>query len=115
VSIASARDEIRRRRKLVPIGVDPLKGPWRCLSTGGDYSHELHMTDVGEVVCSTCRGKYSRDHCWATNRVRQSLGLAKQATPEPEAAIGSLSWLDVAREAATSREPKQPNNHFQKE
>jgi hypothetical protein len=83
VTIASARDEIRRRRHLTPIGVDPLLGPWRCLSTDGSYAHEIHM-DNAAIVCSTCRRKYGRGQCWATNRVRQSLGLARGAPPEPD-------------------------------
>jgi hypothetical protein len=83
MSIASARAEIRRRRKLVPVG-DPLKGPWKALSTGGTYVHEMHMDSAGEIVCSTCLAQHGRRTCWATARVLQSLGQAKQATPEPE-------------------------------
>ena len=106
MSIKTAKDEIRRRRHLVPLG-DPLRGPWRCLSTDASYAHELHMDSAGEIVCSTCRGKFGRGSCWASARVRESLGPANPATPEPEPepAIGSLSWLDVAREAATTTEP----------
>jgi hypothetical protein len=52
MSIASARDEIRRRRKLVPVGADPLVGPWRILSTSGDYSHELRLDNAGVVTSS---------------------------------------------------------------
>jgi hypothetical protein len=107
VSIASARDEIRRRRKLRPIG-DPLAGPWKALSTGGTYVHEMHLDPAGAVVCSTCRGKYGRGRCWATARVVESLGLAPDAAPEPEPAVGSLSWRDVAREAGTDPCTKQP-------
>jgi hypothetical protein len=112
VSIASARDEIRRRRHLVPLG-DPLKGPrWRILSTGGEYSHELRKDEAGDIRCDTCMSRHGRRTCWASARVLDSLGLAKPATPEPEPAVGSLSWLEVAREAATTTEPKQPKPIF---
>ena len=106
MSIASAREEIRRRRKLVPIGVDPLAGPWRILSTSGDYSHDLHLDPAGVVTCSTCRSKYGRGQCWATERVRLSLGQAKppEVAAEPEPAVGSLSWRQVVQESA-ERQP----------
>jgi len=111
VSIASARDEIRRRRKLVPIGVDPLKGPWRILSTGGDYSHELHLDGAGAVTCGTCWTRHGRRLCWASRRVVESLGLAPDAAPEPEPDVGTLSWLDVVRESrdrSATQTAKQP-------
>jgi hypothetical protein len=108
VSIASAREEIRRRRKLVPIGVDPLAGPWRILSTGGDSSHELRKDEAGDIRCDTCMSRHGRRTCWATARLLDSLG---QATPEPapEPAIGSLSWRDVFRDAGTDPQTTQPN------
>jgi len=106
MSIASAREEIRRRRKLVPTGPDPLAGPWQCLSTDGTYRHLLHLDSAGAVTCSTCRSKYGRGQCWATERVRLSLGQAKppEVAAEPEPAVGSLSWRQVVQESA-ERQP----------
>ena len=106
MSVRSGIAAIRAARKLVPVGDDPLKGPWRILSTSGDYSHELHLDPAGVVVCSTCRSKYGRGQCWATERVRLSLGQAKppEVAAEPEPAVGSLSWRQVVQESA-ERQP----------
>jgi hypothetical protein len=112
MSVRSGIAAIRAARKLVPVGDDPLAGPWRILSTSGEYSHELHLNGAGVVTCSTCRSRHGRSTCWASRRVVESLGLAPDAAPEPAPAVGSLSWLDVAREAATTTEPNNPNNHF---
>ena len=110
MSIASARDEIRRRRKLVPIGPDPLLGPWRILSTSGDYSHELRKDGSGEIRCDTCMSRYGRLSCWASARVVQSLGQARPEAPsEPdEPAVGSLSWRQTFDAAASAKRHPGP-------
>jgi hypothetical protein len=112
MTIASARDEIRRRRHLTPIGVDPLAGPWRILSTGGDYSHELHLADVGAVTCSTCLARHGRRTCWATDRVLQSLGQAKVSEAgDLSDKSEKLSWrsaFDEARRHRSCRDPQAP-------
>ena len=105
MSIKTAKDEIRRRRHLVPLG-DPLRGPWRCLSTDASYAHELHMDSAGEIVCSTCRGKFGRGSCWASARVRESLGRADYLVPDnPEPELGS--WRAAFDEDRRRREEQQ--------
>jgi hypothetical protein len=86
MSVRSGIAAIRAARKLVPdVGADPLVGPWQCLSTDGSYRHLLHWDPARETVtCSTCHSRHGRLTCWATARVLDSLGPAKQATPEPE-------------------------------
>jgi len=109
VSIASARDEIRRRRKLVPVGADPLKGPWRILSTGGDYSHELHLNTDCEVTCSTCQSRHGRRTCWATARVLESLGQGGHSPGNnPEPGVGSLSWRQLHDEVTSAKRRPGP-------
>jgi hypothetical protein len=103
MSIKTAKDEIRRRRHLVPLG-DPLKGPrWRILSTGGEYSHELRKDEAGDIRCDTCMSRHGRRTCWASARVLSALGQAKQATPEPEPG----TWR-AAFDEARRRRVKQP-------
>jgi hypothetical protein len=84
MSVRAGIAAIRAARKLGVTGPDPLKGPWRILSTDGSYAHELHMDSAGEVACATCHSRHGRSTCWATARVLDSLGQAKQAIPEPE-------------------------------
>ena len=115
MSIASAREEIRRRRHLAPLGDNPLLGPWRCLSTDGSYAHELHLDGAGAVTCGTCWTRHGRRLCWASRRVVESLGLAPDAAPEPEPDVGSLSWLDVVRESRDRSATQTAKQPFSKE
>jgi hypothetical protein len=104
MSVRAGIAAIRAARKLVPVGDDPLVGPWQCLSTDGSYRHLLHWDPARETVtCSTCWTRHGRRQCWATAQVLQALGQAKQTTPEPEPG----TWR-AAFDEARRRRVKQP-------
>jgi hypothetical protein len=65
---------------------------------------------TGNRAACPCLAFNFKGRCRHTSAV---LALAPDAAPEPEPAVGSLSWRDVFREAGTDPRTKQPNNHFQ--
>ena len=76
---------IRANRRIEWLSDDPFAA--RIKNTAGDGFHYITYAGGRVLVCDTCMSRFGRDHCWAVDRVQDSLpGYVRrvQQVSEPE-------------------------------